>query len=187
MSRFTKTAIMEAFTELLNESPLDKIRVKDIVNRCGINRNTFYYYYHDIYELLADVFKTEAEKILSADYVTAEWQDGILSATSFALKNKRAVFHIYNSMNRELLERYLGEVTGFIMDHAVRELAEGMEVSEKDMSIISLFYRVAVSGCVMEWLGMGMREDPEPFIRRLGFLLEGNIKHALEKASKNRT
>ena len=42
MSQLTKKAIMESFVKLLNERALDKIKVKDIVEDCGINRNTFY-------------------------------------------------------------------------------------------------------------------------------------------------
>ena len=43
MANFTRRAIKEAFTSLLEERPLNDITVKDIVERCGINRNSFYY------------------------------------------------------------------------------------------------------------------------------------------------
>ena len=42
MASFTRKAIMEAFLGLLEERPLSKITVKDIVEACGINRNPFY-------------------------------------------------------------------------------------------------------------------------------------------------
>ena len=38
MSR-TKSFIVETFIQLLDEKPLTKITVKDIVERCGVNRN----------------------------------------------------------------------------------------------------------------------------------------------------
>lgn len=41
MSGFTKEIIAKTFTELLDEKPMSKITVKDIVERCGVNRNTF--------------------------------------------------------------------------------------------------------------------------------------------------
>ena len=44
MSGFTKEIIIRTLFELLNEKPLAKITVKDIVERCGVNRNTFYYH-----------------------------------------------------------------------------------------------------------------------------------------------
>ena len=44
MPTFTKKAIEIALFKLLNEKPLSKITVKDIVEECGINRNSFYYH-----------------------------------------------------------------------------------------------------------------------------------------------
>ena len=64
MPTFTKNAIRETFIELLKKKSIDKITVKDIVEECGINRNTFYYYYADIYELMEDVIITEKDKVL---------------------------------------------------------------------------------------------------------------------------
>jgi AcrR family transcriptional regulator len=182
VSQFTKKAIRDSFTNLLNKYPLDKIKVKDVVEECGINRNTFYYYYHDIYDLLSDLFKFEAERIISSGYTSVKWQEGVIKACSFALENKRAVYHIYNSMNRKLLEDYLREVVRFIMTNVVHDIGRGMDVAEADMSIIVDFYTFAVDGFMLDWLEKGMREDPEPFITRLGDILEGNIKISLERA-----
>lgn len=47
MPGFTKNAIKQAFIELLNEQPLNRISVRDIVERCGINRNSFYYHFQE--------------------------------------------------------------------------------------------------------------------------------------------
>ena len=51
-SELTKKAINQAFLDILAEKPLEKITVRDITERCGINRNTFYYHYQDIPALL---------------------------------------------------------------------------------------------------------------------------------------
>ena len=85
----TKQAIRQAFIELLNERPLDKISVKDIAERSTVNRNTFYYYYADIYAL-----------------VDASWEEAFREATAFVSENKRAVHHLFNSGNRNILEHY---------------------------------------------------------------------------------
>lgn len=55
MSSFTKKAIVESFLRLVGKKPLDKITVRDIVDECGINRNTFYYHFQDIYAVLEEV------------------------------------------------------------------------------------------------------------------------------------
>ena len=51
MAVFTKIVIMRVFEELLAFKQLDKITVKDITDKCGISRNTFYYHYQDIYQV----------------------------------------------------------------------------------------------------------------------------------------
>ena len=55
MANFTRRAIKEAFTSLLEERPLNDITVKDIVERCGINRNSFYYHYQDLPALIEEI------------------------------------------------------------------------------------------------------------------------------------
>lgn len=53
--KYTKNLIRKVFIEMLNERPLDRITVTDIAKRCEINRNTFYYHYKDIYEILSEI------------------------------------------------------------------------------------------------------------------------------------
>ncbi|MFR5791125.1 MAG: TetR/AcrR family transcriptional regulator, partial [[Clostridium] leptum] len=55
MSIYTKKAIMDSFVKMLSQKSFDKITIKDIIEDCGLNRSTFYYYYEDIYALLEDV------------------------------------------------------------------------------------------------------------------------------------
>ena len=57
MSGFTKEIIAKTFTELLDEKPMSKITVKDIVERCGVNRNTFYYHFKDIPDVVEFILK----------------------------------------------------------------------------------------------------------------------------------
>lgn len=48
----TKNNLMEAFWELYKAKPLAKITVKEITDRAGYNRGTFYTYFVDINEVL---------------------------------------------------------------------------------------------------------------------------------------
>ena len=55
MPSFTKRAIVESFLHVAAKKPLDKITVRDIVDDCGVNRNTFYYYFQDVYAVLEEI------------------------------------------------------------------------------------------------------------------------------------
>ena len=184
MSQLTERAIAEALIELLNERPLDKIRIKDITDRCGVARNTFYYHFADIPTLLESIFTAETRKIMFTHDDMFSWEDSFILAAQFALENKKLIYHIYNSVERENLERYLNSVAGEVMRQYVERAARGMTVSEEDKKLLEDFYRAALVGLVLDWLGSGMKYDPLQYIKRVGIMLRGNIEHALEKVQK---
>ena len=65
MMNRTELVIAKAFWQLLEEKPYSKITVKNIVERCEINRNTFYYHFHDIPDLLDRILKRNANDIIN--------------------------------------------------------------------------------------------------------------------------
>ena len=66
MPGFTRQIILQTLTELMNEKPLSKITVKDIVERCGVNRNTFYYHFQDIPDAVEAMVREELDEILTS-------------------------------------------------------------------------------------------------------------------------
>ncbi|MCR5795511.1 MAG: TetR family transcriptional regulator, partial [Solobacterium sp.] len=59
MTESTKQALAESLKKVLQEKPLDKITIADLTNDCGLNRQTFYYHYHDIYDLIEYIYISE--------------------------------------------------------------------------------------------------------------------------------
>ena len=103
-------------------------------------------------------------------------------SAKFILKNKRAVYHVYSSANRDELEHYMYSIAGAIMTGFVRREAEGLDASEEDIKLLAMFYKHAVVGIYKEWLQSGLKGNPEDVILRIGRLLDGNIRRSLEKA-----
>ena len=54
----TRTNLREAFWELYAEKSIEKITVREITDRAGYNRATFYLYYRDVYDVLEQVEDT---------------------------------------------------------------------------------------------------------------------------------
>lgn len=182
MAQFTKKAIMQCFIQMLNESPMDKISVVDIAERCGINRNTFYYYYCDIYALVKELFTIEAQRIAEKELSCATWQEVCLEALEFVRENRRAVYHLFHSNHRDLLEEYLYDVAHLEMVNFVRREAEGMPVKEEDINSLALFYTSALVGLVTRWMLEGMKADVESILDNIGRLITGNLRMSLERS-----
>lgn len=171
---------------MLNERPLDKITVRDIVTDCKINRNTFYYYYSDRYAILSEVFQSELQKVIDTDDASRSWEECFLSAAQFALENRTAIYHVYDSVRRENLEQYLYAVAGSVMNRYVQREAEGIRASDSDKRLVAKFYQSALTEMVLHWLGGGMREKPEAAVRRIGKLFDGNIAASLRRSEELR-
>lgn len=184
MAQFTQKAIAESLIKLLNEKPLDKITIKDIVEDCGINRNTFYYHFEDIPSLVKMILNRETQKVLLRQEEVVSWEEDFIRAAQFALQNKKVVYHIYNSVQREDAEKYLYDIAGDVMWHYVEAVAAGSRAKEEDKRLIADFYKSALVGMTLDWLNNGMKYSPEPLIRRLGIMLKGNIEEALKRVDK---
>lgn len=52
VSQTTKRALSLSLKHLLDAKPLDKVTVSDLTEDCGVNRQTFYYHFKDIYDLI---------------------------------------------------------------------------------------------------------------------------------------
>jgi probable dihydroxyacetone kinase regulator len=183
MAQFTKAAIMTSFVELLNERPFDKISVVDIAEKCGINRNTFYYYYTDVYALVDEIFGVETQKVIELNPASDTWQEAFMQATDFARKNRHAIYHLYNSAARDRLEDYLYDEMLVVVDAFVEKQAQGLNVDPTDKHDLAEFYTAAMVGLVTKWLRGGMKEDADAYIASMGRLLDGNIRFTFERRS----
>lgn len=54
----TRANLRQAFWGLYARKPLERISVREITDRAGYNRATFYLHYHDVYELLNEIEDT---------------------------------------------------------------------------------------------------------------------------------
>ena len=59
MSEITKKALAASLKKLLSKNELSKITISNITNDCGVNRQTFYYHFKDVYDLLEWIYLNE--------------------------------------------------------------------------------------------------------------------------------
>jgi probable dihydroxyacetone kinase regulator len=179
MSQTTKRALAASLKKLLEKTTLDKITVKDIVEDCEVNRQTFYYHFQDVYALLEWIFTTEADQVIASNRTYETWQQGFLQVFHYVQQNKSLVVNTYHSLGREYLERYLYSVVYTLLINVVNEQAAGMLVADEDKEFIANFYNYAFVGLTLEWIRKGMKDNPEEIMDKLTRLITGNIHAAL--------
>ena len=186
MSEITKRAFASSLKKMLAKKPLEKIRIIDITEYCGVNRQTFYQF-KDIYDLLEWVYTNEATKALGEKKTYETWQQGFKQIFQYIVNNKEFVLTTFNSVSREYLERYLYNEVYLLLIGVVEEKAKGIPVREKDKSFIADFYKYAFVGIVLDWIKSGMKEESDKIIERLNKLIYGNMEEALERYRTDKT
>ena len=88
MSDITKRALASSLKDLLSKYKFNKITIKDITENCGVNRQTFYYHFKDIYDLLEWIYKNEVILEIEEKATYETWQQGLMYIFEYVLKNK---------------------------------------------------------------------------------------------------
>lgn len=181
MSQTTKRALAASLKKLLLKKPLDKITVIDITEECEVNRQTFYYHFKDIYDLIEWMCIDEASKALNGKKTYDTWQEGFLQLFDAVLENKPFIMNVYHSVSREQVELYLYQVTYDLVIGVVEEQSAGLNVREEDKRFIADFYKYAFVGLMLDWIRGGMKQDPKKIVEHLSVLIHGDISRALQK------
>jgi len=187
MANFTRQAIMDACIRLLGRKSLNKITVRDIVEECGISRNSFYYHFEDVPSLLKAIMVEKSDAIIEEHAETGSLIDCLRIASEFITNNKKAMLNVYKHSDRALFEQTLEEVCR----HTIRsyfmaiqdELKDDPELrnmSEEDKLIIERFLTDALFGSIINWLNHDMEYNLiEQFVRS-NFLYHGKIGELIE-------
>ena len=119
----TERAIQTAFIHLVNEQGFNGITISNIADEALINRQTFYYYYQDKYQLAKNMITSLVEEYdqLYKDYVTTNVEQIALpkripllfpQTNSFWLRNREKIAALFSielddySLEKELKQRF---------------------------------------------------------------------------------
>lgn len=183
MANFMREAIRQSFLKLLNVKPFSKITVKDVTDDCGISRNSFYYHFQDLPSLLEEIVREETDAIMARYPNVDTLEECLTVASEFVLANKKAAYHIYRSVNRDMFEQYLWKVCAHAVQTFLRPLFSSYGVSQSDRRIIERYYRCTVFGQISDWLANDMREDLAADGLRLCVLKKGMLEELLRRSA----
>lgn len=175
MSNFTKLAITECFIQLSKEMPIEKITVTKITERCGINRNTFYYYYQDAYALLEEIIYTKAEKLFALDEenVADSWKSNLRFIGEYARKNEAFIKSVYHSMGRDAFGDYLIDISYDSLFKSIELINENNKNSKKDMEDTAYILAKMFSETAVDWIRGKLDSDPVKVMERAIIAIDG--------------
>ncbi len=120
----TKKELANAFKELINYKPINKITINDLIKHCKVNRNTFYYHFKDIYDLINWILNNDFKPIV--DELDKDDYTAFLNSTiDYVEKSKHILNSSYNYLEieriKKILEPHFSEILDIIISKRIQE------------------------------------------------------------------
>ena len=187
MANSTKQTLVNSFKTLLNEQPFSKITISDITDACGVNRMTFYYHFHDIYDLIEFSFRDTTGELIKNRRAGEPLKVTFLKLLNSVKDNQEYVLNIHRSLGNEYVMTYLDKVLDDPVMNYVGSKADGLDVSDAETRFIADFYKYALIGIILRWIQNNMKDSAEEIVDRIMLLMKGNVDlavHNFEKESQ---
>ena len=181
MPPFAKREIKNSFIKLLTERPISQITVKDIVEDCGVNRNSFYYHFQDIPSLLEEIIVEMTAKVIENLPEESTFEEKVTAALQEINLNKRMIYHIYGSSNREFYEKQLMKICEHVTRTYIRSREYSERVDSKDLEFVISYLKCELFGQLIDWLNHDMSYDIVEHSRILCRMFAGSMRLVCQK------
>lgn len=184
-----KTEYRLAFVlkQLMSENKsLDDISVTLLTKKCHVNRQTFYYHFHDIYDLLTLVFLNE-----EIPHIKEVNNIDELVETIFAYYKNNANFldGVLQSAGKELLSEFLFNNCFHAILRIVNTYPESKKIIPSDRKAIARFYASGYSNCITFYLSNIKRKTIDglkaQFLANSKNLLQNSIENIINARKIN--
>ena len=185
MAKSTKNQIMTTLAELLREKRLDDITVTELVEKCGISRQAFYYHFSDLYGVVDYAVQQLLEELSTAG--PEERREPLERALTLLRENRTLVLNVYRAYERSYVEHDLRRWAMPLVEARTRLAAQKYRVTEDQVIFMSELLTQGLVSTVLSWVERGM---PSSVIERMDdfdILVEGCLDYTMERlAQKNK-
>lgn len=179
----TEHKLAAKLKEMMAHKPLDSISVQSLSSACDINRKTFYYHFHDIYDLLTLVFLNE--KVDRIKDVTNH-REMLKCIYDYYLNNQQFLDATIASAGRDLFEQFIYNVCYRSFLQIINNYVEAKKISLNDRKSIARFYASGYSFSIVYYFTNYRNKTLEGLKHSLSFLGDKFLYSAIKKATEVR-
>ena len=183
MTLATKKQLAAALKKRMAVKPINKITVRDLVTECGLNRNSFYYHFEDIYALFKWMVEEEAVDVVKQYDLMVDYHEVINFVLDYVENNQYLLANAYNSMGQAGLKRFLYMDCISCLEPLIEEGAEkqGVTIEEDYKKFLCSFYSEALAGTLLEYIIHPHERSRQKLISYVERLLKNTLPAALQE------
>ena len=174
MKTTTKDSIAQAFLEVCAQKPVDKVTVKDVADVIGISRQTFYYHFQDIVDVVEYWMEKDLTHLLERTLEVRDHKEALEIIFSYEPQNASIYHKVVHSRYREEVEhlflvhvkKYLRQLVDF---SPVRDV-----LGEEELEVALSFYAWAVIGVMLDHQSKP-GADNKKLAQQVSYLIQGKL------------
>ena len=152
MSKETKQLIAETFVELSRQKSIDKVTVKDVVEACHVSRQTFYYHFQDLTDVMEWMLSQTMEQMLTESLQAETAEKALYIFVSTVAEHTKGVLpKLLESQRRAQLETMLLQAVRTYLQEMMKQRMPDLQVSFADLRVAIDFCSYGITGLLLEY------------------------------------
>lgn len=151
MPKDMKETIAEAARRLLAEKHVKKLTVKDIVEECQITRQTFYYHFEDIPQMLKWALEQETNRLMGEAGRTRNGEERLRYFFRVAINAAPQVRKGMRTGYQEEIEQIFTQYIYRLFERTIEAENLYQNCTRAELRLIVRYHSQAVIGLIREW------------------------------------
>lgn len=173
----TERKLALALKTMMGKYPLEEISVVKLTNKCHVNRQTFYYHFHDIYDLLTLLFLDE--KIEGIDRAKNH-VEMLACIHNYYEDNAAFVDATIKSAAKDLFEEFVFNACFQCFTRFVEAVDLSKKVDKNHKKNIVRYYSSAFSSLIVNYLEISKVKSLKGLLSQFEFLNEGEVSRSIQ-------
>ena len=161
----TKKQLAAALKKEMKKKPLSAVTVSSLIKICNINRNTFYYHFENIYDLLRWLLEEEAVEVMRKTDLLVNPAEALNFILDYVDSNKYILNCACDALSYKQIQQFFYTEMTSVIEGTIEEAEFSMQVSlEKSYrDFVVNFFTEALSGSLLSYIS-GQRKLPREVI-----------------------
>lgn len=147
-----KSVIADTFSELMDKEDIDKITVTRLIAECHISRQTFYYHFKDIMDVLEWTFQRATQELVQKSLNEENRLGALAIYVTFVYQNREKFERLLYSRRWVQIEGMLVEAVTSYLAEMARCKVPDIDLSVDDLEVMLKFYACGMVGVLLQYV-----------------------------------
>ena len=144
-----KGIIADTLLAMTKQKGIDKVTVKALIEECHISRQTFYYHFQDIMEVIEWSIERAVQETIKYTQKADTLKEALTYLIDSAVENHELIHKLMDSQKRAQMEKIFVQATKTYLQAFVECKAHDLSLNYSDVEVALNFYSFGISGLLL--------------------------------------